>query len=268
MTRNLIILIVIGLFAIVTVENSFAQSDLKKAKERVEEKKGRDKNSISIGVMELYIPEYEGADDYNEVIYPIIEIKYDRYFFSANKGLGMFLWKSKYIQLSTAVGYEFGRDEDDSDDLNGLGDVESGAKGNVALKIKLGMLRLDAGYEKQFTGENTGFKLNYGLGLILPLNKAFIVMTGVKATYANDKYMEKYFSVNSTQSSRSGLAVYNAEAGFKSVEANIVGMLHLDENWTLQVIGNYKRLVSDAVDSPIVKDRDQFISSLGLSYKF
>ncbi|MCP3923506.1 MAG: MipA/OmpV family protein [Desulfobacterales bacterium] len=268
MTRNLIMILIVGLFTIVLVENSFAQSKYKKGKERVENKrKERDEDFIKIGVMGIYKPNYEGSDDYNEIGFPIIEIKYDRYFFNID-GLGMFLWKGKFVELTTAVGYEAGRNEDDSTDLNGLGDVEDGAKGNVGLKIKLGLLSLNAGYEKQFTGENTGYQCNYGLGLMLPLSKAFIIVTGVKATYASDKYMEKYFSVNSTQSSQSGLAVYTAEAGFKSVGANIVGILNLSKNWGIQIIGNYTRLVSDAADSPIVKDKDQYFSAIGLSYKF
>jgi outer membrane scaffolding protein for murein synthesis (MipA/OmpV family) len=269
MTRSLIVILIVGLLTTVFFNKSFAQSKFSKAKEIVEDKRNeRDKDSITIGVLGIYKPDYEGSEDYNDTAFPIVNIKYDRYFLNAKKGLGLFLWKGKLIQLTTALGYCFGRDEDDSEDLEGLGDIDDGAKGNLGLKIKLGLLSLKAGYEKQFTGENTGYQFNYGLGLVIPISKLFMVVTGVKATYSSDKYMEKYFSVNSTQSSQSGLAVYTAEAGFKSVSVNIVGILHLSKNWSIQLIGNYKRLVSDAADSPIVKEKNQYFSAMGLSYRF
>lgn len=269
MVRSLLLFFIIGILTILSVNQSNAQSRFSKAKERVEDKrKERDKDSVTIGVMGFYKPDYEGSDDYEDVAFPMIEIKYGRYFFNVNNGLGLFLWKDKYIQLSTGLGYEFGRDEDDSEHLNGLGDIDDGAKGNVGLKIKLGLLSLKAGYQKQFTGENTGYKCNYGLGLLIPIRKYFMIVTGVKATYASDKYMEKYFSVNSIQSSQSGLSVYNAGSGFKSVGANIVVIFHLSRNWGVQIIGNYKRLISDAASSPIVKDRNQYMTSMGLTYRF
>ena len=83
--------------------------------------------------------------------------------------------------------------------------------------------------------------------------------------------MESYFGVSSAQSEKSGLSPFDAGGGFKNVGIT----LGLDYVFTDSIgIGGraqYKRLVGDAADSPIVDDKgsaDQFFSGLFLTYRF
>jgi len=82
--------------------------------------------------------------------------------------------------------------------------------------------------------------------------------------------METYFGISPAQSARSGYDVYEADGGFKDVGVT----LGLDYMFTERIgIGGraqYKRLLGDAADSPIVDNEgsaDQFLSTLFLTYR-
>jgi outer membrane scaffolding protein for murein synthesis (MipA/OmpV family) len=75
----------------------------------------------------MYKPEYEGSDDYGFKGFPLIDISWrDTIFLNARKGLGAYLWNRNDVKFGGSIGYNFGRDEDDSNDLDGLGDIDGG----------------------------------------------------------------------------------------------------------------------------------------------
>ena len=137
-------------------------------------------------------------------------------FLNTYKGLGAYLWNHNDFKLGFAIGYTFGRDEDDSNYLKGLGDIDGGITANILLEWAVGDIAIDARYEEQITGQDTGFQVHLGLGYDLRIAKEKILRPSVKATYANSDYMEEYFSISPIQATRSGLSAYDAASGFKS----------------------------------------------------
>ncbi|MBN2569369.1 MAG: MipA/OmpV family protein, partial [Deltaproteobacteria bacterium] len=160
------------------------------------------------------------------------------------------------------------RDEDDSSDLKGLGDIDGGATANVLLEWVIGDVALDACYEEQITGQDTGFRVHFGLGYNLRIAEKIILKPSIKTTYASSDYMEEYFSISPSQSTRSGMLVYDASSGFKSLGFQIIATYIVDQHWGIRAGAGYDRLVGEAADSPLVKDENQFRVSIGLSLKF
>lgn len=225
--------------------------------------------SIRIGAFGFYAPEYEGSDNYDVGGLPYVDITWrDTVFLNARNGLGAYVLNRPDVKLGLSVGYSFGRDEDDSDDLEGLGDVDGGATANVLFEWKIDDISFNTHYEQQFTGEDTGFQVHLGLGYDLNLTPKLILKPSVRTSLASSDYMEAYFGVSSGQSGRSGLREYNADAGFKSVGAQIMAIYRLTTHWGIQASTGYDRLVGDAADSPVVKDENQFRIGMGLSYTF
>jgi outer membrane scaffolding protein for murein synthesis (MipA/OmpV family) len=225
--------------------------------------------SIRLGALGIYKPEYEGSDEYEITGFPLIDITWrDTIFLNPIKGLGAYLWNRNDVKLGLSIGYTFGRDEDDSSDLDGLGDIDSGATGNAFIEWAIGDFDFDASYEQQITGEDTGFKVNIGLGYSLRIAEKTILKPSIKTTYSSSEYMEEYFSISPSQSTRSGLPVYDADSGFKSVGIQIMVIYRLNQNWGIQSMAGYDRLVGEAADSPIVKDENQYFFGIGLAYEF
>ena len=80
--------------------------------------------------------------------------------------------------------------------------------------------------------------------------------------------MEAYFGVNATQSARSGLPEYKAEAGLKRVDLSASATYILTDKWLLRGEAGVGVLTGDAADSPIVEQDVQPSVSLFVGYRF
>jgi outer membrane scaffolding protein for murein synthesis (MipA/OmpV family) len=263
--RKLLIVYFIGFIFIIFEGSSVASSQSNQSQTY-----GQDSDlSIRLGAIGIYKPEYEGSDDYEFKGFPMINITWrDMIFFHPRKGLGAYLWNKNDMKFGVSMSYSFGRDEDDSGDLSGLGDIESGANANVLFERAIDDFSFNAHYEQQFTGSDTGFQVHLGLGYNLLIGEQTKLKPVVKTTYSSSDYVEEYFSISQSQSSRSGLPAFDADAGFKSVGLNIISIYRLSRHWGAQSMAGYKRLVGDAAESPVVKDENQYLFSVGLSYSF
>ncbi len=228
-----------------------------------------------LGALGTYGPDYEGSDGYGFDVFPLVEVEYrDRFFLSPRGGAGFYLLNDDAIELSAAIGYEFGRDEGDSDDLNGLGDVDGGATAIVSAEYTLSDetflpgLSFGTEFRHQFTGDDTGFTLDADMGYRFPITRQIFLRPSIGAVYASGEYMDAYFGVSSVQSASSGLAAFDPGSGFKSVGGGLGLFYRFNRDWGAQLFLTYDRLVGDAADSPIVKDENQYRAALGLAYSF
>ena len=95
------------------------------------------------------------------------------------------------------------------------------------------------------------------------------VLAGV--TVATGDYMNEVLGVTAADSAASGLAVYKPGGGFRDLRLAPLAVLHLTENWQMGATAGWSRLIGDAADSPIVRDRgneNQFFASVSLGYKW
>ncbi len=83
--------------------------------------------------------------------------------------------------------------------------------------------------------------------------------------------MNTYFDINHSQSSRSSMTVYDADAGIKDINAFNILIYSFTRNWNVVSLMVFSRLLVDAATSPIVEERgtaNQFRFGLGFSYRF
>ena len=263
--RKIIIVFFIGLILILVEGNSFAEPQKKQVQQY-----GRHNDwSVRLGGIGMYKPAYEGSDDYEFQGFPLIDITWrDALFLNPRKGLGAYLWNQDGMKLGVSFGYSFGRDEDDSSDLSGLGDIDGGATANVLFEWDVDDFSFDAHYEHQLTGQSTGFQAHIGLGYKLRLGEKTILKPSVQTTYSSSDYMEEYFSVSEGQSARSGLTVYDADSGFKSVGVHLLSIYRINPKWAVNATANCDLLLGDTADSPVIKDETQYLLGIRLSYNF
>jgi outer membrane protein len=83
--------------------------------------------------------------------------------------------------------------------------------------------------------------------------------------------MSTDFGVTQGDADRTGLPVYDADSGFKDIRVFPSLVMHLNETWHLALGVQYRGLLGDADDSPVVDDRgssDQWLSGLGVAYSW
>ena len=240
-----------------------------------------------VGLGAMYGPNFEGSDTSTVSALPMFNITWrDRVFFGMRDGLGAHVYKSDKMRISTSIGFDLGRDEDDSKFLYGLGDVDASATLNAGIEYELGPITPFAKVRQHLGGTN-GLQAEFGIEAGLPVavllgkrefqNKdatAAHVRNGTMLTaeistdWASENYMQDYFGVNARQSAASGLGQFNAGAGFKSVNASVGMMVPLGKQLMLNGSLGYSQLIGDAADSPITRDEGQFTAGLFLAYRF
>ena len=225
---------------------------------------------LSLGVALVAAPKFEGSKDHQFLALPIIEYDHDLFFVSTTRGAGVKLINHESFQLGPVVNYRFGRDQDDSDELKGLGDVKGGAEAGLhagwrfceplALKMEF----------RHGLGAAKGYTVDLGLGHTTQLNEDLTLALGLEASYADRDYNQEYFGVDQKQSLKSGYQEYNPGGGVKHVAAKASLTYGLTGNLDLGVYGEYKRLTGPAADSPLVKNgsANQVSSGLALTWNY
>lgn len=94
---------------------------------------------------------------------------------------------------------------------------------------------------------------------------------GPRMRIVDNRANSRSFDISAAQSLTSGLPVYDAGGGVRSVGAGAKAVYRFNPQWAVHGFVEYDRLVSDAADSPIVKLRgspDQVTVGSGIAYSF
>ena len=235
-------------------------------------------------------PEYEGSDHYAATALPLINIRKPGVYFlkggsiNTNDGLasaGLTLLHFSYSEESNrrmqlAIGpllraYN-GRDESDSNVLNGLGDIDQNIGIGGFMEFSAGSWMANITVSPQDVGnDKDGLLATFDIAYSTPVSDSLKISTGLVTSWGDDDYMQGYFGVTDTQAARSGLSRFDSKAGFKDVGIQIKASYVITSRWVLEGQVGYWRLLNDAADSPIVKGEgsaDQVRGLVGLSYKF
>lgn len=250
-----------------------------------QERPASDGWSLNIGAGGLAGPTYEGDDTYRLSVLPNIQVTYaDTFFASVQEGVGYRVINTDTLRAGPIARIRFSRDEDgdqpfaitgdDSDDLIGLGDVDTSIELGGLLEYELGTITFSAEARKAATGHK-GFVADVGArwsGRSMAFGPPVIWSIGPRARIVDDNFTSAYFGVTGTQSLASGLPVYAADGGLHSYGIGAIAIIPIDrENrWTAVAFAGYDRLAGNAADSPLVQLRgseDQATLGIFVSYR-
>lgn len=230
--------------------------------------------SLQAGGAAVITPKYEGSKDYEVRGFPILAPAT-----SGEDGFVQFrgvddirfrVLRYQGFEAGPLAGYRFGRDEDDADRLDGLGDVDGDFVIGAYAAYNLGAFKPFVSYHHGVGGDDTGGLLRFGAESRFPLAPGVMLTAIAGTTYASSDYNDAYFSISEAQSfnSAAGLGDYEADAGVKDVYISLGTDIPLTEVWSLKLAGRYAHLLGDAADSPIVETESQFTGLVGLTYRF
>jgi outer membrane protein len=235
--------------------------------ERFNTEKPQKNWSLIVGAGAIYEPEYEGSDKLEVSPVPFVVFTYGEWLEIDPRGITITALEHDGFALAATIGYEGGRDQDDADRLNGLGDIDFAATVGAKASYNWNGFELYASVDQTIDGSESLIG-TFGIEYQAPVTERLILGAGVEAIVANDKHMEAYFGVNAAQSARSGLSEYEAEAGLKRVNVSASAIYMLSENWLVRGEAGLGILAGDAADSPIVEEKLQPSASLFVGYKF
>lgn len=238
---------------------------------------------VVVGGMGFAAPSYEGSDRTKLRALPLVDIEWrETVFLDTRRGLGANLVTLRdpngrgAFRAGPLVNWRFARDADDDSDLRGLGDVKGGADLGAFANYDYGPFGFNLLGRKNVSHSELGATIEVSaryripLGETTPRGPRTMLILGPVATWADSDYMRSYFGVTAAQSRASGLAAYAPSSGFKDAGLAGTAIHRFGDNWALTGIAGYSRLIGDAADAPLVKQRgsaNQFRVGLGLTYR-
>ena len=246
---------------------------------------GQEGWNVAVGAGLLLGPSYLGDDAYQLSAVPNIRVSYgDDFFASVQGGVGYNAINKGVWRAGPIAAYHFGRDEDggggpfviagdDTDDLDGLGDVDGTIE--VGGFLEYDTRPLTARIEiRQGLNDHEGLigelSLRTGARLVVA-NQPVIIRVGPDVTLVDDAYNDTFFGVDAGQSAASGLDEFDADGGLLSYGLGSTVVVPFNDNVAAVTFLSYRRLAGDAADSSLVEDRgspDQVTAGFFLNYSF
>lgn len=222
---------------------------------------------VVLGGGALIEPEYEGSDEFEVAPVPFISATFGDWLKIDPTGAAATVYRTDAIRLDALIGYETGRAEDDSDRLQGLGDVDFGVNVGALAAVEVGPAELFVSAEKTIGGSD-GFIAQAGAEVEFAVSQSLFLGLKGSATFADENHMQAYFGINAVQSTRSGYARYEPDGGIKRVDVAATATFAFTENWFARGEAGLGVLVGDAADSPVVQDEIQPSGLLLVGYRF
>jgi outer membrane scaffolding protein for murein synthesis (MipA/OmpV family) len=228
---------------------------------------------IGVGV----VNEFEGSSDFAFGALPVARFGWEeRYIFLQGNTAYVNLINSARWRFGPAASFRFGRKDVDNTAVDQMSEIdhtfELGAFGAVELVNKAEpRFRVTSRIEflHDVGSGHEGFNIQAAARYWFPIHKILDGSIGLSTTYANESFMDTYFGVTSANAQRSGLPSFEADAGFKDISVTPTLLLHLSRAWHIGLGIRYRRLLSDAADSPIVKmggTANQFAAGAAVIY--
>lgn len=222
--------------------------------------------NVVLGAGVLVAPKFEGSDELEVLPVPLVSATFGERVTLDARGLFVDLYAVDGFSFGAHVGYDLGRQEDDADHLRGLGDIGAGAVFGLTLAYQLEPVKAYLSVDR-IVGGSDGLLGTLGVEVSHRQDR-FLFSAGASTTWADEDYMEAYFGVTPAQSAASGLARYDADAGFKRIDLEASVTYRAWDHWLVRGQVGVGFLVGDAADSPVVQRGFQPSAMLLIGYSF
>jgi MipA family protein len=184
---------------------------------------------------------------------------------------GYTLYQTGNFRIGASGDYILDRNHKDDSALRGLSDINYTLElGAFAEYYPAPFIRTRIELLQGVSGAD-GLAANLKADYIFQPNAQWLFTVGPRLQFVNTQYESTFFSINSVEMTRSGLPAYHASGGLNSAGLDATARYNVNEHLSLRAFADWERLVGDAVNSPIVKQRgseDQFEFGVGAAYRF
>lgn len=226
---------------------------------------GPGNSRLLVGGALLNRPAYLGSDDRVTTALPYIDYAHRNGFFAGTgTGIGYSFVNTPATQIGLRVIPRFGRDEDVSDDLRGMGDLDPGAEASAYVTHAISG---EWTFGINLRGGNRGGEVDAGVRHDRVLGRATRLSAFAFATAANGSSQRAWFGVDDNQSAASGYPVYTLGSGLRNLQLGASVNHFFARRWI--AIGGLSlgRVLGEAADSPIVRERTHVGGFAAIGYQ-
>ncbi|WP_206245099.1 MipA/OmpV family protein [Novosphingobium terrae] len=226
----------------------------------------RNTDHIIVGMGALYAPAYEGGDKYRALPLPAIDIKQGRFFANLRDGIGANLIDTDLVTVGASITYTQGYRSKDVPAGVGAVNFGAGARGFVSVHEKGVMLTLGA--TQGFVGGTKGLVADASLSYPVSVTRRLTIIPSVGTTWANAKFNNRYFGIDTVQAAASGLNTYAPGAGFKDASGSLTASYRITDNIILSASGVVTTVLGADGRSPLVVHKTQPSGFVSVAYRF
>ncbi len=233
--------------------------------------------NIRVGLGPVVSPAYEGSDDYKIKAAPVISFRYRDLIQVDNNRIRVNIFgrdgfiESENFKAGPLLRLDFGRDETDSPDLAGLGNVGTSLELGAFASYTAGPVRARLRLRQDVISGHSGMTVIGDVSVAIYRDERLAVTGTGHMTYADNSYMDSFFSVTAAQALTSGLAAFDAGSDLKDIGISFGANYFISDTWSVLAHAGYEKIMGDAKSSPIVSVRgssNQFTGGIFAIYTF
>jgi MipA family protein len=230
--------------------------------------------TVTVGAIANVAPKYEGSDNYIFWPSPLLNVRpigSPPRFFNARESFGVTVFEVGRLSVGPVIALQHLRRVKDEPatlsefDKSKLA-FEVGAFAEYWFAQWL-RYRLEL---RQGVSAGQGFTADQALDFVQPFGP-WTLSGGPRMRIVDDRANSRSFDITAVQALTSGIPVYDAGGGIRSVGAGAQVLYRFNPQWAVHAFVEYDRLVSDAGNSSLVKTRgsaDQVWFGSGFQYSF
>ncbi|MBV2128728.1 MipA/OmpV family protein [Arsukibacterium indicum] len=235
--------------------------------------RGEDGWSFGLGLGVEYETAYEGSDEFGVEIQPAGAVQWrsgDNVFFFAGEALGWRGLRAENWLVEAVIGFDEGREENDSDDgrLDGLGNIEEGFE--FVLQARRA-LAADWRYwlvGRAVVTENGNLGL-FGVGRRFgDKNDGSGHEINAVVVFHDSEFANTGFGITAEQSAASGLNETSLSGGLRSFGLDYNYRHIVNDSWQIFAEALYEHFSSDVRNSPIARSNYEAEIGIGFIYVF
>lgn len=223
-------------------------------------------NHVTIGLGGAGLPEFQGSKDYYIQPIPVIDIKQGPFFLRLGDGIGVNVIDTPNFQAGVSVTPVRGYDADKVPE--GIGKLGTSIGGRGFVSGTIGGVVASISATVPVSGDAKGMFVDAELSYPVQITDRLLVVPGLRATWADKKYLGRYFGVNAAQAAASGLPEYKPSSGFQDVGVTLAIKYRLTDHFSLVGSALMTRNLDRVMDSPFTERRWQPAGILGVAYTF
>lgn len=227
---------------------------------------------IYVGAASLLNSEYLGSADEDFRVLPYLSVDNFKGFdlfgpslsyraIEIGTGRGLDKWS---LRAGPVIGYESGRDSDDSDTLTGLEDIDGSFVAGGYVRSTLGPVGLQFNAGQDIAGGHGGVTANASIGTFLPLGR-LNVQPAATVSWGSNSHNQSFFGITEAQANLSGLDINDVDSGIYAYSLNLVSWYELNDDYAITLIGAHRWFTEEANNSPIINAADGSDTGLFLS---
>lgn len=226
---------------------------------------GPGESRLLVGAAALAQPAYAGASEHRLRLLPSIDYaRRDGFYAGVANGVGYSFLRGPAIQAGLRLIPRFGRDEDDSPALRGMGDISAGVEASAYATFALSRAWTVGG---QVRGGDRGVQADLGLRHDWVLAPTTRLSATSYLTLADGRSQRSAFGVDAAQSARSGYGLYTPGAGARNLQFALTANHFFAGRWIAVGGVGVGTLLGDAANSPIVREKTQVGAFVALGYQ-